>query len=1289
MIFSAVRDWKMNIHCVVWILSVFFGLFVLLVPTQARDYHIRASDGEVYTVTLGETPDINNFSVRKSNGEILRGATEAERATTTELYFAAKLFWHILPFYSLNAPVEDLDVWVTDIAREAIIKLLIQQGADILLDGAVNGFLGTVQLLLGGNPVEIVEGWIPAAINDGIRNDAEQRLLIDAANLANSFAAAAVAHENMLRAFYLSFETRSVIISIDEINTAWESFYVVLQCKSLTTNLVHEYLQDPKSEISLETGSLGSIAVSLLPAGKRTTTIAERVVTTTDFIGDVIDVIETIDSINYTQEHIEKLQRVRETAGADIRQQVLSDISEKKRELRGTLDQVGYFQPTIAAQLEDMRLLENDLSLSLDVRDYFSPNSGESLTYIGHSNDLNVAAVRAERPGSSVIIITPKGVGTTSVIVELKNLRGLRVTQSFSVTVNEPSPEQDGTIPNENETEVIPLPNHPPQVYRQIDPINFRGGGSPKWRNLSSYFSDPDDNTLTYTATSSNSLIAAVSISDNSVEITPVSVGTATVTVMAHDPGGLTATQSFRVTVQAEQAKSETIPSLPVCDRTLQVREEIMKRTRDNNCANVTEDELESIRRLSLLEEDITILKQGDFDELRGLEELVLKGNFLETLPKDVFWYLGNLKELSLRNNQFTILVEDTFEHLDSLTDLSLRGNQLTTLQQGAFDDLHTLVELDLSDNQLTTLPARVFEELFNLNELILENNRIAILSKDVFLGLSNLKDLELDENPLHTIEAGAFNGLSSLTKLDFNNYPLHTIEAGAFNGLSSLTKLELGSNELRTLSRDVFLGLSSLKDLELGENPLHTIEIGAFNGLSSLRYLDLEDAQLSTLSRDVFLGLSSLDDLDLKGNALKTVEVGAFNGLSSLTTLDLGENQLTMLRAGTFSGLSNLTRLSLDENRFDILPADIFSGLSKLNHLNLSENKLNTLPAGVFTGLSDLTYLNLRDNPGAPFTLVLELARTDNVNHAASGPATVKVKLVEGAPFEMNVSLSVEGGTLSANTATIARGSTESEAITVTQSEIGPTTVNLGSAPTIPSGYSGIQMAIGSSLVLFTGDKGPFLENGQGVKHSQIREDINRDGMVNIQDIVIVAASFGATGENPADLNGDGQVNIQDLVLVANALGNTAAAPAAHSQVLDMLTAADLKQWLTQAQQLNLTDATSQRGILFLENLLATLTPKETSLLPNYPNPFNPETWIPYQLAEPADVTLTIYAVDGSVVRTLALGHQSIGVYQNRSLAAYWDGKNELGEPVASGLYFYTLTAGDFSATRKMLIQK
>ena len=107
------------------------------------------------------------------------------------------------------------------------------------------------------------------------------------------------------------------------------------------------------------------------------------------------------------------------------------------------------------------------------------------------------------------------------------------------------------------------------------------------------------------------------------------------------------------------------------------------------------------------------------------------------------------------------------------------------------------------------------------------------------------------------------------------------------------------------------------------------------------------------------------------------------------------------------------------------------------------------------------------------------------------------------------------------------------------------------------------------------------------------------------------------------------------------------------------------------------------------LPELVSYEIPAETELLHNYPNPFNPETWIPYRLAEDAFVTLTIYDLNGQIVRTLDVGHQTAAVYENRSKAVYWDGRNGLGEQVASGVYFYHLSAGEFSATRKMVILK
>ena len=221
---------------------------------------------------------------------------------------------------------------------------------------------------------------------------------------------------------------------------------------------------------------------------------------------------------------------------------------------------------------------------------------------------------------------------------------------------------------------------------------------------------------------------------------------------------------------------------------------------------------------------------------------------------------------------------------------------------------------------------------------------------------------------------------------------------------------------------------------------------------------------------------------------------------------------------------------------------------------------------------------------------------------------------------------------------------------------------------------------------------------------------DVNRDGRVSILDLILVSQQLGkrVAAGSPVDVNGDGVVSILDLITVSGQIGNTTASaappkpPAPLSGGEGRVDVATIAAWIAQARLEDDGSLAFKEGIENLEKLLASLIPEETALLANYPNPFNPETWIPYQLAESADVTLTIYDMNGKLVRRLALGHQAAGMYRSRSRAAYWDGRNQLGEPLASGLYFYTLTlrspdsigtgktrASEFTATRKMLILK
>ena len=196
---------------------------------------------------------------------------------------------------------------------------------------------------------------------------------------------------------------------------------------------------------------------------------------------------------------------------------------------------------------------------------------------------------------------------------------------------------------------------------------------------------------------------------------------------------------------------------------------------------------------------------------------------------------------------------------------------------------------------------------------------------------------------------------------------------------------------------------------------------------------------------------------------------------------------------------------------------------------------------------------------------------------------------------------------------------------------------------------------------------------------------DINGDGVVNILDLILVAQNFGTT---KSDINGDGTTNILDLILVAQHLGetSTAAAPASLPVSLSPET---VQAWIDMAHAQNDGSVAFAQGIAMLERLLALMIPDKTVLRANYPNPFNPETWIPYHLASDTEVRINIYDIQGVLVRQFNLGHQKAGYYTDRGKAAYWDGRNEIGESVASGVYFYTLTTDDYTGTRRMTIIK
>ena len=213
---------------------------------------------------------------------------------------------------------------------------------------------------------------------------------------------------------------------------------------------------------------------------------------------------------------------------------------------------------------------------------------------------------------------------------------------------------------------------------------------------------------------------------------------------------------------------------------------------------------------------------------------------------------------------------------------------------------------------------------------------------------------------------------------------------------------------------------------------------------------------------------------------------------------------------------------------------------------------------------------------------------------------------------------------------------------------------------------------------------------------------DVNADGVVNIFDLSIVVRYLDQpipTGlDIYPDVNGDGVIDLNDSVLVSAHFGEsyqtdeTRAAPQFAGESLHFIPPLIRKQLESIYRELLLIPNNSPefiRARQVLQYLLFPSVPTQNLLLQNYPNPFNPETWIPFQLASAGQVTIEIYDAAGTLIRQIDLGYLMPGRYLSRGDAAYWDGTNIYGEPVASGIYFYRLSTGSFHATRKMIVNK
>ena len=483
----------------------------------------------------------------------------------------------------------------------------------------------------------------------------------------------------------------------------------------------------------------------------------------------------------------------------------------------------------------------------------------------------------------------------------------------------------------------------------------------------------------------------------------------------------------------------------------------------------------------------ITELPNGFFADTPNLKELVLSYQNIRELPVGIFDDVPQLIVLDLYDNELTTLPDNVFEHTPNLFYLNLSGNKLTVIGKDTLDDVQALSTLYLGANQLTEIPEDLFNSHANLRKLELERNQITALSEDTFDGLSQLTELDLSGNELTTLPEDVFEGLSSLTTLEIYGNPITSVPADVFEGLTNLTRLSINLpnvssdsfkdvqqvNNLsviigsRSISEDSFHELTNLERLDLFYGDLRALPADTFNGLTHLKHLNLSRNELTSLDEDIFDGLTGLEELKLSGNELTNLDEDIFDGLTSLEILALGDNKFNTLPANLFADLAQLKSLSITNSELQTLPVGAFNGLQAVEHINLAVNHLRSMPAGLFEGITKLRYLGMQQlqisTPVEPPTWAGEHGLDPDMFAIRTGDETlifevqpelvrgdqIVARIIQGAPFDVVVTLSAEGGTLSTDQVTIPAGSINSAPITVTpvSADEGQVTVTITSA--------------------------------------------------------------------------------------------------------------------------------------------------------------------------------------------------------------------------------------------------
>ena len=888
--------------------------------------------------------------------------------------------------------------------------------------------------------------------------------------------------------------------------------------------------------------------------------------------------------------------------------------------------------PQAVGSIRPVTVTVGGSTLAIDLSGNFTDPDGDLLTYSAQSSDTGIATVSVV---NSTIIISPQGEGVTTVIVMVQDTAGLTITRTVTIITNPP-------------------PNRAPVVFQPLVPITLTAGEGVSTLALASHFSDPDNDKLNYSVVSTDPRVAMADVSGSTLTVRPVSKGTTTIMVMVQDTEGLTINRTLTVTVNTPPNRAPVV-SKALVPITLTAGKGVSTKEMAAHFTDPDNDKLS----YSVVSTDPRVA-MADVSGATLTVRPVSKGTTtIMVMVQDAEGLTIN-RTLTVTVNAPPNRAPVVSKPIAPLTLIAGAGVSTVEMTAHFTDPDNDKLSYSAVSTDTRVAMASVSGSTLTVRPIAEGTTTLMIMAQDTAgLTITGTMTVTVDTPPNHApVSVG-------------------TIAPIALTAGESVATLELAAHfsdpDNDELTFAVVSTNVSVATVAVADSTVTVTPIAA--GTTTLMIM-AHDPEGLTLTSTVTVTVTAAPNAAPIFTSTPLFVVTENNPLVGTVTASDSDSEDSItdyaLIGGADSAMFHIDAAS-GELRFNTAPDfEIPHATAGTNQYIILVQAQSGIGTRVLTAEQTIivTVTDENDAPIAvgeidPVTLIVgEDEQTVDVSShfsdpdgdaltysARSGDVAVAKVIVEGATLTLSA---VETGRTQVTvTALDVAGLTATQPIAVTVDVVVKQAPSIGLLK-----LDATLSAVVDSTSLMQLRPDSAVANGDRLRLSV---DVGRTGLAVTADISDLDTTQSRIALTP-DTNGiySAEISISEHNTALNGVKRV------------LVTATDA---MGNSTQLIVTSTLNNRYT--------------TALLPNFPNPFNPETWIPYHLGTDAEVTLTIYDARGDVVRRFDLGFQPAGTYETRSRAVYWNGTNDFGQTVATGVYFYSLSTSDYSHTRKATILK